>query len=120
MRDLFALSRSAVVQAGAGTGKTHNLVTICLHLLAGADRSEPLPPARLWTVTFTEKAAAELRGRIRQRVDALADCPPDRVASIEPELAASGPPPAAHWRRVRRDLGAAQIGTIHSLCGQIL
>ncbi|MFL5311150.1 MAG: UvrD-helicase domain-containing protein [Myxococcales bacterium] len=117
---LFGLSESAVVQAGAGTGKTHSLVTLCLHLLGGAGRAEPVPAARLWAVTFTEKAAAELKGRIRQRVDALAECPPEEVQRIEPELAASGAPPALLWRRVRRDLGAAQIGTIHGLCGQIL
>ncbi len=117
---LFALAESAVVQAGAGTGKTHNLVTLCLHLLGGAGRAEPLPAACLWAVTFTEKAAAELKGRIRERVDALAGCPPEEVARIEPELFASGAPPAALWRRVRRDLSAAQIGTIHGLCSQIL
>src|SRR5437764_9129792 len=117
---LFVSQRSAVVQAGAGTGKTHSLVTLCLHLLGGAGRAEPLPAARLWAVTFTEKAAGELKGRIRERVDALAECAPEEVARIEPELATSGAPPAALWRRVRRDLGAAQIGTIHGLCGQIL
>jgi len=89
---------SAVIQAGAGTGKTHSLVSLCLELLG---RQDPLPPAKLWAVTFTEKAAAELKGRIRSRVDDLA-----------------GRDPA--WRRIRRDLGLAQIGTIHSLCGQIL
>jgi ATP-dependent helicase/nuclease subunit A len=89
---------SAVIQAGAGTGKTHSLVELCIELLGGRD---PLPPARLCAVTFTEKAAAELKGRIRSRVDVLAECEP-------------------LWRRVRRDLGLAQIGTIHSLCGQIL
>jgi ATP-dependent exoDNAse (exonuclease V) beta subunit len=89
---------SAVIQAGAGTGKTHRLVELCIELLGRAD---PVPPARLVAVTFTEKAAAELKGRIRARVDALA------VTDV-------------NWRGVRRDLGLAQIGTIHSLCGQIL
>ena len=89
---------SAVIQAGAGTGKTHNLVSVCLELLG---REDPLPPGRLWAVTFTEKAAAELKGRIRARVD---------------ELAAAD----VRWRRIRRELGQAQIGTIHALCAQIL
>jgi len=120
LQPLFALAESAVVQAGAGTGKTHSLVTLCLHLLGGVGRAEPLPAARLWAVTFTEKAAAELKGRIRERVDALAERPPEEVARIEPELAASGAPPPELWRRVRRDLGAAQVGTIHGLCSQIL
>src|SRR5262249_10792907 len=79
-------------------GKTHRLVSVCVDLLG---REDPLPPGRLWAVTFTEKATAELKGRIRSRVD---------------ELAASD----ARWRRVRRDLAQAQIGTIHGLCAQIL
>src|SRR5207302_8511178 len=56
-----------------------------------------LPPPRLCAVTFTEKAAAELKGRLRQRVE--------RDEGL---------------RHLRRDLGQAQVGTIHSLCGQIL
>ena len=108
-RDLSSALGSAVVQAGAGTGKTHSLVTLCLHLLGGIGRDAPLSPVRLWAVTFTEKAAAELKGRLRQRVDALAEG--------GGELAG---PDAAFWRKVRRDLGLAQVGTIHSLCGQIL
>ncbi|HYY53472.1 MAG TPA: UvrD-helicase domain-containing protein, partial [Myxococcales bacterium] len=98
MPELLPAGGSAVIQAGAGTGKTHRLVAICIDLLGG---EEALSPAKLWAVTFTEKAAAELKGRIRARVD---------------ELAAQD----VSWGRVRRDLGLAQIGTIHSLCRQIL
>ena len=55
---LFVLADSAVVQAGAGTGKTHSLITLCLHLLGGAGRAEPLSPQRLCAVTFTETRSA--------------------------------------------------------------
>ncbi len=133
MSDLAALYRfdaSAVIQAGAGTGKTHSLVTLCLHLLGGAGGKEPLPPARLCAVTFTEKAGAELRGRIRARVDRLAACAPGALeslcAELEPELLATCrgagvPLPAqAAWRKVRRDLGQAEIGTLHGLCARLL
>jgi len=84
------------MEAGAGTGKTHSLVELCVELLRAS-----LQPARLCAVTFTEKAAAELRGRLRQRVDGLAGSD-------------------ASWAKVRRELGLAQVGTIHGLCGQIL
>ena len=128
---LYLQGRSAVVQAGAGSGKTHSLVTLCLHLLGGAGRAEPLLPGRLCAVTFTEKAAAELRGRLRSRVDRLAVCEsPAALAALaakhEPELAASCaaagtalPAPEA-WRKIRRDLGQAEIGTIHGLCSRLL
>jgi len=73
---------SLVLQAGAGTGKTHSLVELCVELLGSG-----LEPARLWAVTFTEKAAAELKGRLRQRIDALAESDPA-------------------WRRIRREQGS--------------
>src|ERR1700682_117723 len=130
---LFVLADSAVVQAGAGTGKTHSLITLCLHLLGGAGRAEPLSPQRLCAVTFTEKAAAELSARLRQRVAQLAELSPGApfasetaLREHEPELCASCAaagqplPPASVWRRARRDLGLAQIGTLHALCAQIL
>ena len=121
MPELWTLERSAVVQAGAGTGKTHSLVTLCLHLLGGVGRAEPLSPSRLCAVTFTEKAAAELQGRLRQRVDELARGLCDERDLLE-TCAALGrhPPDLEHWARVRRDLGLAQVGTIHGLCAQIL
>src|SRR5262249_54590163 len=121
---LFSLGDSAVIAAGAGTGKTHSLVTLCLHLLSGAGREAPLPAARLCAITFTEKAAAELQARLRARVERLAEGPP--AAQHEPELqatwaqAAQEPAAASLWQLVRRDLGSAQIGTIHSLCTQII
>src|SRR5438105_4275413 len=123
LQKLHREPRSAVLQAGAGTGMTLSLVTPCLHAIAGVGRPEPLPPARLWAVTFSEKAAAEMKGRIRQRVDRLAASTPGEVRRLEPELWEScggAPPPASHWRRVLRDLGLAQIDTLHGLCAQIL
>ncbi|MFL5399079.1 MAG: UvrD-helicase domain-containing protein, partial [Myxococcales bacterium] len=123
LRDLYRQPRSAVLQAGAGTGKTHSLVTLCLHALAGVGRPEPLAPARLWAVTFSEKAAAELKSRIQKRVDGLATASVEEVRKIEPELWEStggSPPAASHWRRVLRDLGLAQIDTLHGICAQLL
>ena len=81
---MSAARPNACVFAGAGTGKTHGLVTECLRLLGGADRDEPLPPAKLCLLTFTEKAAAEMRGRLAARVAALA-----AGEASEPELAAA-------------------------------
>ena len=118
---LYALPANAVVQAGAGTGKTHSLVTLCLHLLGGVGRAAPLEPAALWAVTFTEKAAAELQARLRQRIDALAEGRADERELVRSCEQLGQPPPGLEvWRRARRDLGLAQVGTIHALCGQIL
>jgi hypothetical protein len=117
---MSAVRPSACVFAGAGTGKTHGLITECLRLLAGVDREEPLAPAGLCLLTFTEKAAAEMRGRLAARVDALA-----AGRGAEPELeaafAAMGPcRRSADWRRVQLRLSSATLSTFHAFCAALL
>jgi len=119
--DPLRLDRNLALMAGAGTGKTHSLITLSLHLLGGAREGGAIPPHALGLLTFTEKAAAEMRQRLYARVDALA-----RGTATEPELTASYEalgkpvPPAEHWRTTRDALGTAPIGTFHALCVQLL
>jgi len=49
-----------VVRAGAGTGKTRTLVARILHLV----RDRGIDPSSIVAVTFTNKAAKEIRGRV--------------------------------------------------------
>jgi DNA helicase-2/ATP-dependent DNA helicase PcrA len=49
------------ILAGAGTGKTRAIT----HRIAYAVRTEAVPPGQLFAVTFTARAAGELRGRLR-------------------------------------------------------
>jgi ATP-dependent exoDNAse (exonuclease V) beta subunit len=122
---LLALEKNLALMAGAGAGKTYSLVTMTLHLLAGArEGARPLRPSRLCMVTFTDKAAAEMRARVRTRLDALVQAEPKAV--LEPELRASLEwldkpfPTRDTWRALREELGSASVGTFHSLCGQLL
>jgi len=90
------------VTAGAGSGKTRALVGRYLGLL-----EDGLPPRSVVAITFTEKAAREMRTRIRQLIQQwLADGP----ESID----------RGRWEAIYAELDAAPIGTIHSLCATIL
>ncbi len=117
----LALEKNLALLAGAGTGKTHCLVSACLHLLGGATRrEEPLSCAQLWAVTFTDKTAAEMKERLRR---ALADLA--RGAVPEELLQSYGavgksPPGGDFWAGVLAELPSANVGTFHALCAQIL
>ena len=76
-----ALARGGdvAVTAGAGTGKTRTLVARYLDLLA-----DGLPLRQIVAITFTRKAAREMRNRVRQEVGRyLADAAPGRCRKRE-------------------------------------
>ncbi len=104
---------NVVVRAGAGSGKTEVLARRFVALVAG-DRAgrAPLDPAALAAVTFTEKAALDLRQRIGV---VLAE----RLATEE--VAGAGTAERRlHLTRARRTLALARISTIHAFCARIL
>ncbi|EKP94024.1 UvrD-helicase domain-containing protein [Thermaerobacter subterraneus] len=93
--------RNLLVSAAAGSGKTSVLVERILRRLL--DPASPVEIDRLLVVTFTEAAAAEMKERIRNRLEqALAEHPGD-----------------ARLRRQLALLGRASISTVHSFCLRI-
>jgi exodeoxyribonuclease V beta subunit len=58
-------ARGALIEASAGTGKTYQTEGLILRLVA----EEGLPIESLLVITFTKAATAELRGRVRQRLE---------------------------------------------------
>lgn len=120
------LGRSAVVEAGAGTGKTTLLIDRMAFLLLGSG----LAPERLVALTFTEKAAGEIKARLAERLHALSALLEGRPAGTDAARACLEEL-EAWFRRSReelkglahaalRDLERAQIGTIHSFCARLL
>jgi ATP-dependent helicase/nuclease subunit A len=99
-----ALDVTLVVEAAAGTGKTTALVDRMVRVLA-TGRAEM---SGLVAVTFTEKAAGELKLRLRQELEkarAAAVLPAAERVALEGAL---------------RSLEEAQIGTIHGFCADLL
>ncbi len=90
-----AVSRRAeplLLSAAAGSGKTSVLV----ERFVAAVREDGIAPARILAITFTERAAGELRARVRARLLELGD------------------------REAARDTEAAFVGTFHGFCARLL
>lgn len=98
---------SIALSAGAGCGKTFVLTQ---RYLAALEPDHSINPEfdlhSLVAITFTERAAREMRDRIRAACgEKLRNCPAAEVV---------------HWLAVLRGLDAARISTIHSFCTGLL
>jgi ATP-dependent exoDNAse (exonuclease V) beta subunit len=91
-----------LVTAGAGSGKTRTLVARYVWLLESG-----LSMRQIAAITFTEKAAREMRNRVRSALSNLAHASED-------------PDERQRWTALEAGIDAARIGTIHSLCAEIL
>jgi ATP-dependent helicase/nuclease subunit A len=97
------LGRNVLVEAAAGTGKTTSMVERMVALLAGGTCEEI---RTLAAVTFTRKAAAELRARFQVRLErAVRETAGEERGRLEKALA---------------NIEQVFIGTIHSFCGRLL
>ncbi|MGB7220322.1 MAG: UvrD-helicase domain-containing protein [Vicinamibacterales bacterium] len=90
-RDAVDPARNVVLEASAGTGKTRVLVDRYVNLLlAGVD------PHNILAITFTRKAAAEMRQRVIERLKAVG------------------------WQNLRDRIGDIEISTIDAFCLSLL
>jgi ATP-dependent helicase/nuclease subunit A len=98
-----ALDDTLVVEAAAGTGKTTELVKRILRVLAtGRARVEEIV-----AVTFTEKAAGELKLRLREALER------ERAATTDAQ-------PRERLDGALGSLEEAHVNTIHGFCAELL
>jgi exodeoxyribonuclease V beta subunit len=109
-------SRHAVIEASAGTGKTFTIEHLFVELL----RSAPITIDQILVVTFTEKATAELRSRIRRLIEDVLQ----GRSLVEPLSESQRITIDAEAQlRLERSLWAfdrASIFTIHGFCQRML
>ncbi len=125
---LYALPRNLVLAASAGTGKTHALVGVVVHLLV-TDRSPrgPLDPSRVVATTFSRKAAAEIRTRVTRELERLATAPATSTYIISLRRAGllaveplSDDDIRVRARKALARLPAARFATLHSFATGIV
>jgi len=97
------LGTTLFVEAGAGSGKTSALVNRVLALVT----SGQVELRRIAAITFTEKAGAELRDRIRAALEKAAEADPAGDVGVRCRLALE-------------QLDGAAIGTLHAFAQRLL
>lgn len=92
-------NRFVVLEAGAGSGKTHALIELVVKLVRNGT-----PVSKILMVTFTKAAALEMRQRIREKLEeTVRKNPKDNDAM-----------------RALQGLGGMRVSTIHSFCHKAL
>jgi ATP-dependent helicase/nuclease subunit A len=104
LRGIQTTGRSLLVSAAAGSGKTAVLAERCAYLVL--DAQPPCDVDQLLVVTFTEAAAAEMKGRIEAVLR-------ERLAKVEAE---DDPRLVRQLALIER----AQVSTLHGFCSRVL
>ncbi|RIK04672.1 MAG: hypothetical protein DCC49_13235 [Acidobacteria bacterium] len=108
------LDSTLIVEAGAGTGKTESLVSRAIALLAsGRAKIDTLA-----IITFTNAAAAELRARVRSKVEESLD--PEVSTELAKRLGVSNSELTKNLEAGLEGIDGATIVTIHSFAQSIL
>ncbi len=97
------LDTSFIMTSGAGCGKTYRMVE---RYTAIVEQDASTDVTRIIAVTFTEKAAAQLRDRVRERCREM--------------MAETAGEERERWQRAARRLATAPVSTIHGLCSRLL
>jgi exodeoxyribonuclease V beta subunit len=98
------ITKHAIIEASAGTGKTYTIENLVVKFL---NERDDLSLENILLVTFTEKATCELKLRIREKLETQLDKISD----------------AANIKKIKNALDtfdSASIYTIHGFCQSVL
>lgn len=114
-------TQHTLIEASAGTGKTYTIEHLVVHLLI----EYKVPISKILIVTFTDKAAGEIKGRLRQLLIKLQQLAPHHTDNAPADV-----DDADCWildeavrRRIDiaiREFDGATISTIHAFCQRVL
>ena len=119
-RDALDITRSFIVEAPAGSGKTGLLIQRFLRLLADPAVTSP---EQVLAITFTKKATAEMRDRVLTHLEAAHDGLPAGDSEFDRETRSFAVDVLARDRQLGWSLltqpARLRIRTIDSLCAEI-
>ncbi|MDR2199260.1 MAG: UvrD-helicase domain-containing protein [Deltaproteobacteria bacterium] len=99
---VLASEKNLVVTAGAGSGKTHTLIEYIVKFIEKDPETRPI--TSILALTYTEKAAAEMKERLQEKVKKKLEGCQNTGDTVGRSL----------WERASRFLSQTEIGTIHS------
>ncbi|WP_261177567.1 UvrD-helicase domain-containing protein [Anaerobacillus sp. CMMVII] len=119
---IFSEKPLVVISAGAGSGKTRVLTERYVHLceqklqekLGNPSSAVAAAVEEIVAITFTEKAAREMKDRIRGRIEEKRSSVDKLYQKHEQELAGQ------FWQEQKEALDGALITTFHSFCHKLL
>ena len=109
---------NVVVMAGAGTGKTTILVNRILNLLLR--EPSPLAITEIVALTFTNKAATEMKKRLREQLLRLTELTDDLISIFQTRYHLSAAQVGERAKVALEQIDKAQIGTLHSFAAHLL
>ena len=125
----ITLEGVSLIEAAAGTGKTHNIQNLAARLIV----EKNFPIGTIVIVTFTEKAAGELADRLRIVLETLVQflqngscndsAQQKRAKELIEAFDAKGIPRTVQLQRLQealRDFDENRVSTIHGFCARVL